>query len=71
MHAGIATSLKVLFSADDCAGAQQPGHLEPLRLERNEVIALLNLLERLAQSIEVVRDMSLQVGTCPATLYNP
>lgn len=58
--AGIATSLKVLFSADDCTGAQPA---EPqLQLERNEVIAMVNLLERLAVSIEVVRDMSLQLA---------
>jgi len=57
--AGIATSLKVLFAAEDCGSANwQP---QQLQLERNEVIAMLNLLERLAASIEVVRDMSLQM----------
>ncbi|KAK9916428.1 hypothetical protein WJX75_002458 [Coccomyxa subellipsoidea] len=57
---GIATSLKVLFSAEDCSGDQTA---EPqLKLERNEVIAMLNLLERLAASIEVVREMSLQLA---------
>lgn len=60
MLAGIATSLKVLFSADDCTGAHPAG--PELRLERNEVIALVNLLERLSRSIEVVRDMSLQLA---------
>lgn len=30
-------------------------------LERNEVIALVNLLERLSKSIEIVRDMSAQL----------
>lgn len=30
-------------------------------LERNEVIALVNLLERLSKSIEIVRDMSAQI----------
>lgn len=30
-------------------------------LERNEVIALVNLLERLSKSIEIVRDMSSQL----------
>ena len=49
-RAGIATSLKVLFSADDCSGALSG---QPLQLERNEVIAMLNLLERLSASIEV------------------
>ena len=32
-----------------------------LQLERNEVIALFNLLERLAAGVEVVRDLSLQL----------
>ena len=49
---GIATSLKVLFSADDCSG--HPANAQ-LALERNEVIALLNLLERLSNSIEARR----------------
>jgi len=48
--AGIATSLKVLFSADDCSG--NPANGPQLVLERNEVIALVNLLERLSNSIE-------------------
>lgn len=56
--AGIATSLKVLFSADDCGGV---GSGQALQLERNEVIAMLNLLERLSASIEVVREMSMQL----------
>jgi ERO1-like protein alpha len=52
--------LKVLFSAKDCLGSNTA---EPeLTLERNEVIALVNLLERLSQSIEVVREMSLQLA---------
>ena len=32
-----------------------------LQLERNEVIALFNTLERLAAGVEVVRDLSLQL----------
>jgi len=48
--AGITTSLKVLFSADDCSG--NPANGPQLVLERNEVIALVNLLERLSNSIE-------------------
>ena len=60
LHAGIATSLKVLFAAEDfSSGSGQP---QQLQLERNEVIAMLNLLERLSASIEVVRDMSLQLA---------
>eukprot|EP00887_Chlorella_sp_A99_P007988 scaffold12.g7988.t1 len=56
---GIATSLKILFSADDCSGhAGDAG----LVLERNEVIALVNLLHRLSLGVEVVRDLSLQLA---------
>lgn len=52
---GIATSLKVLFDSSTCGAESR------LVLERNEVIALFNLLERLSKSIEVVRSMSLQL----------
>lgn len=65
--AGIATSLKILFSSDDCTGA--PASSSQLYLERNEVIALVNLLERLSQSIEVVRVMSTELlGSAPTGL---
>ena len=57
--AGIATSLKILFSTEDCSS---PGSNSSLQLERNEVIALVNLLERLSKSIEVVRTISLQIA---------
>lgn len=57
---GIATSLKILFSTEDCSGGGD-GSLPPLVLERNEVIALVNLLERLSASVEVVRSLSLQL----------
>lgn len=57
---GIATSLKILFSSEDCAGGD--GSLPPLVLERNEVIALVNLLERLSASVEVVRNLSLELA---------
>jgi Endoplasmic Reticulum Oxidoreductin 1 (ERO1) len=57
--AGIATSLKILFDSSNC-GAAGAGQSD-LVLERNEVIALFNLLERLSTSIEVVRRMSLQL----------
>lgn len=50
----------MLFAAEDCgAGSGQP---QQLQLERNEVIAMLNLLERLAASIEAVRTLSLQLA---------
>ena len=58
--AGIATSLKILFSQDDCS--EQGSATPHLHLERNEVIALVNLLERLSKSIEVVRTMSLELA---------
>ena len=58
--AGIATSLKILFSQEDCDNSTST--VPHLHLERNEVIALVNLLERLSKSIEVVRTMSLQLA---------
>lgn len=57
---GIATSLKILFDSSDC-GVDGSGADSAFHLERNEVIALFNLLERLSTSIEVVRAMSLQL----------
>lgn len=53
---GIATSLKILFS-------QQPGpEAHPLQLHRNEAIALVNLLAKVADSVETVRQLSLHVA---------
>ena len=60
LFAGIATSLKILFSQEDCH--DQMDAMPHLHLERNEVIALVNLLERLSKSIEVVRTMSLEIA---------
>ena len=48
----------MLFSADDCSG--NPTNGPQLVLERNEVIALLNLLERLSNSIEVRAPLCLE-----------
>lgn len=64
--AGIATSLKILFSSDDCTGQLPP--VMQLSFERNEVIALINLLERLSKSIEIVRVLSAQLlgGSSPS-----
>ncbi|KAG7674052.1 hypothetical protein Ndes2526B_g02467 [Nannochloris sp. 'desiccata'] len=66
---GIATSLKILFSSEDCsggltaeAGLNSGNGQPPLILERNEVIALVNLLERLSTGVEVVRSLSLQLA---------
>ncbi|KAL9383118.1 hypothetical protein Peur_023441 [Populus x canadensis] len=46
---GLGTALKILFSVD---GQNQPS--ESLQLQRNEVIALVNLLSRLSESIKYV-----------------
>lgn len=51
--------MKILFDSSDCGAADISK--SDLVLERNEVIALFNLLERLSKSIEVVRRMSLQL----------
>ena len=56
---GVATSLKILFSSETCSGT--PGS-DKLVLERNEVIALINLLERLSASVETVRSLSLRLS---------
>ena len=42
-------------------GPREPHTRAGLALERNEVIALFNLLERLAAGVEVVRDLSLRL----------
>jgi ERO1-like protein alpha len=60
MHAGIATSLKILFSEDDCGGV--PSAEPQLQLERNEVIALFNLMERLSHSVEAIKRLSQKVA---------
>lgn len=71
---GIATALKILFSSSDCTGAgpAQGSPFAVLQLERNEVIALLNLLERFSVALEYYDDMSkdmLQGGSSTAPLY--
>lgn len=57
---GIATALKILFSSNDMPPAQ-PGHLPDLSLERNEVIALVNLLGRFANALHKYHQLSLQL----------
>ncbi|PRQ30671.1 putative thiol oxidase [Rosa chinensis] len=47
---GLGTALKILFSVDGKNNQDQP-----LQLQRNEVIALVNLLNRLSESVETVR----------------
>ncbi|GLC54259.1 hypothetical protein PLESTB_000840700 [Pleodorina starrii] len=59
---GVATALKVLFSSSDCSGALPTSPaLSTLVLERNEVIALVNLLERFSASIEYYRQLSAEL----------
>ncbi|KAF6150594.1 hypothetical protein GIB67_022206 [Kingdonia uniflora] len=49
---GLGTALKILFSVDG------QNHLDqPLQLQRNEVIALVNLLNRLSESVKLIREM--------------
>ncbi|XP_073280766.1 endoplasmic reticulum oxidoreductin-1-like [Primulina huaijiensis] len=46
---GLGTALKILFSVD--------GKNQPLQLQRNEVIALVNLLHRLSESVKLVQEL--------------
>ncbi|OAY64905.1 Endoplasmic reticulum oxidoreductin-1 [Ananas comosus] len=48
---GLGTALKILFSVEE----QHPLY-QPLQLQRNEVIALVNLLNRLSESVKFVRE---------------
>jgi len=60
---GVATALKILFSARDCQGST-PGADEPfaeLQLERNEAIALVNLLARFSNSLQTYHRLSAAV----------
>lgn len=49
---GLGTALKILFSVD---GQNHPDQI--LHLQRNEVIALINLLNRLSESVKLVNEM--------------
>ncbi|XAR72493.1 hypothetical protein NMG60_11019149 [Bertholletia excelsa] len=49
---GLGTALKILFSVDSKENLAQT-----LQLQRNEVIALMNLLNRLSESVKFVHDM--------------
>eukprot|EP00253_Pinus_taeda_P019913 PITA_19913 len=48
---GVGTALKILFSVDNGNSVGQP-----LQLQRNEVIALINLLNRLSESVQTVQE---------------
>lgn len=49
---GLGTALKILFSVNGQSHVN-----EPLQLQRNEVIALVNLLNRLSESVNFVHEM--------------
>ncbi|MBA0568795.1 hypothetical protein Golob_006263, partial [Gossypium lobatum] len=49
---GLGTALKILFSVND-----EENLIQILQLQRNEVIALMNLLNRLSESVKFVHEM--------------
>ena len=49
----------MLFHEEDCASGA--GAKPELVLERNEVIALVNLVERLSKAVDIVRRISLDL----------
>ncbi|KAK1439712.1 hypothetical protein QVD17_05532 [Tagetes erecta] len=63
---GLGTSLQILFSVDD------QGNPDPdLQLQRNEVIALLNLLNRLSESLIYVTKMRDEVAKDIGLIHIP
>lgn len=54
---GLGTALKILFSVN---GQNQPD--QGLHLQKNEVIALVNLLHRLSESVKIVKEMGPLAG---------
>jgi ERO1-like protein alpha len=60
---GVATALKILFASNNCYERNlQPSELlTALTLERNEIIALFNLLSKLSSSVTAYRAMSEQL----------
>jgi hypothetical protein len=74
---GVATALKILFATHDCdapapgaAAASPPVAPDDLSLERNEAIALINLLARFSNSLHLHRELSARLaaesGAAPA-----
>lgn len=62
---GLGTALKILFSVDG-----QENLAQRLQLQRNEVIALMNLLNRLSESIKFVHEMGPSIRrTMGRTIY--
>jgi hypothetical protein len=56
----VATALKVLFSSKDCSG-EPPASGAPfsdLSLERNEAIALVNLLARFSNGLHLYHELA-------------
>ncbi|GBF89565.1 hypothetical protein Rsub_02283 [Raphidocelis subcapitata] len=73
---GVATALKILFASHDCAapapGAPAPPPPPPsedLSLERNEAIALVNLLARFSNSLHLHRELSARLGGAAAAVF--
>ncbi len=68
--AGVATALKIMFSSEDIQPGQArappppPGgeDLAGLTLERNEVIALINLLARFSNSLTIVQRLGAEIA---------
>ncbi|KAJ0801504.1 putative endoplasmic reticulum oxidoreductin 1, ERO1-like superfamily [Helianthus annuus] len=65
---GLGTALKILFSVDD---QKQPHQPMQLQLQRNEVIALMNLFNRLSESIKSVADMGYSAAMDALVLEHP
>lgn len=67
---GVATALKVLFASNDCGAAAGAGNTpfgaaaaggqqeQELTLERNEAIALVNLLARFSNSLQLHKELT-------------
>ncbi|KAL9236515.1 hypothetical protein vseg_011175 [Gypsophila vaccaria] len=63
---GLGTALKTLFSVEGHNNA-----IQPLQLQRNEVIALLNLLNRLSESVKLVHEMGPSVEKMVGQVSGP
>ncbi|KAI4343088.1 hypothetical protein MLD38_027631 [Melastoma candidum] len=63
---GLATALKILFSVN---GLEQSNR--NLQLQRNEVISLMNLLNRLSESVKFVHEMASSAKIPAASHISP
>ncbi|KAG9448164.1 hypothetical protein H6P81_014292 [Aristolochia fimbriata] len=59
---GLGTALKILFSVNSHNLEDKPLQLQ---LQRNEVIALMNLLNRLSESVKLIHEMGPSIGKIP------